>query len=118
MAKSRKPTVEQLEDRLTPATWGIAWPNPGHLTVSFVPDGTQVSGYHSNLFQTLGAAAPTSAWEDEILRALQTWAVNANINIGVVADGGQPLGASGAIQGDPRFGDIRIAMAPMLSHID
>ena len=118
MAKSRKPSVEQLEDRLTPATWGIAWPNPGHLTVSFVPDGTQINGYQSNLFQTLGAAAPTSAWQDEILRAIQTWAVNANINIGVVADGGQPLGTSGAIQGDARFGDIRIAMAPMLSNID
>jgi hypothetical protein len=118
MAKSRKLTVEQLEDRLTPSTWGIAWPNPGHLTVSFVPDGTQVSGYQSNLFQTLSAGAPTSAWEDQILRALQTWAVNANINVGVVADGGQPLGASGAIQGDPRFGDVRIAMAPMLSNID
>jgi hypothetical protein len=115
MAKSRKPTVELLEDRLTPSAWGIAWPDAGHLTVSFVPDGTQVSGYPSNLFQTLGAIAPTNAWEEEILRALQTWAVNANINVGVVADGGQALGVSGAIQGDPRFGDIRIAMAPLPS---
>jgi hypothetical protein len=116
MAKSRRLAVELLEDRLTPATWGIAWPNPGHLTVSFVPDGTMVNGYQSNLFQTLNAGAATSAWEQEILRALQTWAVNANINIGVVADGGQALGASGAAQGDPRFGDIRIAMAPELTN--
>jgi hypothetical protein len=118
MAKSRKLRVELLEDRLTPSTWGIAWPNPGQLTVSFVPDGTTVSGYQSNLFQTLNAGAVTSAWEQEILRALQTWANNANINIGVVADGGQALGTSGAVQGDLRFGDIRIAMAPMLSSID
>src|SRR5271169_5394865 len=104
MAKLRKLSVEHLEDRLTPATWGIAWPNPGHLTVSFVPDGTQVSGYQSNLDQTLNAVAPTSVWEAEILRALQTWAANANIDIGVVADGGQALGTSGAVQGDPRFG--------------
>ncbi|HEY1860733.1 MAG TPA: matrixin family metalloprotease [Gemmataceae bacterium] len=118
MAKSRRLAVELLEDRLTPATWGIAWPNPGHLTVSFVPDGTTVNGYQSNLFQTLNAGAATSAWEQEILRALQSWAVNANINVGVVADGGQALGASGAAQGDTRFGDIRIAMAPELSNTD
>ena len=118
MAKSRKLTVELLEDRLAPATWGMAWPNPGQLTLSFVPDGTQVSSYQSNLMQTLNAAAPTNAWEMAILQAYQTWAVNANINVSLVADGGQPVGASGAIQGDPRFGDSRIAMAPMLSNAD
>jgi hypothetical protein len=118
MAKSRKLTVEQLEDRLAPATWGMAWPDPGQLTLSFVPDGTQVSGYQSNLMQTLGAAAPTNSWKIAILQAYQTWAVNANINLGLVADGGQPLGVSGAIQGDARFGDSRIAMAPMLSNSD
>src|SRR5262249_16196854 len=31
----------------------------------------------------------------------------------IVADGGQSLGVSGRIHGDPRFGDIRIAAAPM-----
>jgi hypothetical protein len=118
MPKPVKLTLERLEDRLTPATWGIPWPDPGHLTVSFVSDGTQVAGYQSNLFQTLNAVAPTSAWEQEILRALNAWAVNANISISVVPDGGEPLGTSGAIQGDPRFGDIRIAMAPMLSSTD
>src|SRR5262249_54309584 len=81
-------------------------------------DGTQVSGYQSNLMQTLNAAAPTNAWEMAILQAYQTWAINANINIGLVADGGQPLGVSGAIQGDRRFGDSRVAMAPMLSNSD
>jgi len=90
MAKSRKLTVELLEDRLAPATWGMAWPNPGQLTLSFVPDGTQVSSYQSNLMQTLNAAAPTNAWEMAILQAYQTWAVNANINVSLVADGGQP----------------------------
>ncbi|HEV3116029.1 MAG TPA: matrixin family metalloprotease [Gemmataceae bacterium] len=118
MAKSRKLFLELLEDRITPATWGIAWPNPGHMTLSFVPDGTGVSNAQSSLFQSLNANAPTSAWQAEILRALQTWAINANINIAVVNDGGQPLGASGAIQGDPRFGDIRIAMAALNSTTD
>jgi hypothetical protein len=118
MAKSRRLCVEVLEDRLTPATWGIAWPNPEHLTLSFVPDGTAVNNAPSTLFQTLNAAAPTAAWEAEILRAFQTWAINANINIAVVPDGGQPLGASGASQGDPRFGDIRISMAALNSSTD
>ena len=118
MAKSRRLCVEVLEDRLTPATWGIAWPNPQHLTLSFVPDGTAVSNAPSTLFQSLNANAQAAAWQAEILRAFQTWAINANINIAVVPDGGQPLGASGASQGDPRFGDIRIAMAPLNSTTD
>ena len=48
-----------------------------------------------------------------ILQAFQTWAVNANINIGLVSDGGQPLGVAGDPQHDPRFGDIRIGAQPM-----
>src|SRR5207249_653277 len=35
------------------------------------------------------------------------------INVGLVADGGAPVGGPGAIQGDLRFGDIRIAAHPM-----
>ena len=96
MGKSRKLFLERLEDRLTPSQWGIAWPNPGHLTLSFVPDGTSVSGNASNLLQTLNGSTPTANWEAEILRAFQAWSVNANINISVVPDGGQALGTSGA----------------------
>src|SRR4029077_9269203 len=118
MPKSRKLVLEALEDRVTPAGWGIAWPNPGHLTLSFVPDGTSVSGNPSNLFQSLNASTPTAAWQQEILRAFQTWAINANINVGVVADGGQALGTSGAVQGDSRFGDVRVAMALQPSNTD
>ena len=47
--------------------------------------------------------------------AFQTWAVQTNLNIGLVADGGQPLGTNGAVQGDARFGDIRVAAAPRLA---
>src|ERR1700751_5339129 len=104
--------VEQLEDRLAPAIYGTPWPDPEHLTLSFAPDTTLGGTSASNLSQTLNAVAPTSTWEREILRAFQTWAVNANINLAVVSDGGQPLGSAGAVQGDPRFGDIRIAATP------
>ena len=109
----RQLLLEQLEDRTVPTVWGIPWPNPQALTLSFVPDGTNVAGESSNLFQTLNQIAPTHDWEATILQAFQAWAVNANINIGVVADGGEPLGAPGLVQGDSRFGDIRIAMAPL-----
>jgi hypothetical protein len=102
--------VEQLEDRVTP--FGIPWPNGLGLTLSFVPDGTLVSGTPSSLSQLL-APTPQAAWEVEALRAFQTWAVNANVNIGLVADTGLPLGTSGLPQGDLRFGDIRVAARPL-----
>src|SRR5919201_308022 len=100
MAKSRPLVLERLEDRCTPSTSGITWPDGQHLTLSFVPDGTRVAGYQSSLFRTLDAVAPTATWQREILRAFQTWAANANLNVGVVADGGQSLGTGGAGSGD------------------
>jgi hypothetical protein len=101
--------LESLEGRLVPAPAVVpVWPDPAHLTHSFVPDGTPVAGGASNLFAALGAKDP-SAWQEAILRAYQTWAFRANLNIGVVADSGAPLGAPGVVQGDPRFGDIRVA---------
>src|SRR5439155_20600266 len=106
---TRRLNVMRLEDRDVPASFGMAWPDPQHLTVSFVPDGTSANGGASGLFQTFNAAAPTAVWQAEILRAIQTWAASANINVSVVADGGQALGASGMQQRDARFGDIRIA---------
>jgi len=111
--KQRKLFLEALEDRLTPSTSHPLWPDAAHLTLSFVPDGTLVSGTPSNLFATLNAVAPTANWETAILQAFEAWAGNSNINFGLVSDGGQPLGASGAVQGDSRFGDIRIAARPL-----
>ena len=102
-----------LEDRCMPSTTGVVWPDGAHLRLSFVPDGTQVGSLQSNLFSTFNAIAPTATWESEILRAFQTWASNANLNVGVVADSGAPMGTAGAVQGDPRFGDIRIAAVPL-----
>jgi hypothetical protein len=112
-----RPTLERLEDRTLPATWGMAWPNPQRVTVSFVPDGTQVFDSQSSLFQTLNSQASTSVWESTILQALDTWAVNSNINLALVQDSGQPIGTPGAIQGDTRFGDIRIAAQPLGSQV-
>lgn len=100
--------LERLEDRCTPVTWGTPWPDASHLTLSFAPDGTQVGSYTSDLFGSLNAVGPTALWQREVVRAFQTWAVNANINLSVVSDSGLAFGAAGAIQSDARFGDIRI----------
>jgi hypothetical protein len=103
-------SVDRLEDRLTP-TWGIAWFNPGSLSLSFIPDGTDVSGTPSSLHELLGP--DTATWKTEILRAFQTWAIETNLNIGVVPDGGQAMGIAGLAQGDDRFGDIRVGARPL-----
>jgi hypothetical protein len=87
------------------------------VTVSFVPDGTAIGSAQSNLFQTLNSQAPTNVWETTILQAIKTWAANTNIGIALVNDGGQPIGTEGAFQGDPRFGDIRVAAEPLGSDV-
>lgn len=117
MRRTRRPHFEPLEGRSLLATWGTPWADPQHLTLSFVPDGTSVQGMSSNLDQTLNSELGAGNWQATILKAIQTWAADANINVGVVADGGQPLGTTGPAQGDPRFGDIRIAMAPLSSGV-
>jgi hypothetical protein len=106
-------TLERLEDRLTPVTFGVPWPDPMHLTLSFAPDGTAAAGATSSLNSLFNAVAPTATWKTEVLRAFQTWAVNGNLNVGLVADGGQPLGSVGAPEGDSRFGDVRVAAEPL-----
>jgi hypothetical protein len=113
--RPRPLTLESLEDRAVPAQFGNPWPEAGHLTLSFTPDGTDLGVGKSSLFSTLNATAPTATWQRDILRAFQTWAVNANVNVGVVADGGQPAGTPGPVQGDARFGDVRVAAAPLTS---
>src|SRR5689334_11835405 len=111
--RPRPLALERLEDRLTPATSGVTWPDASHLTLSFVPDGTRVGDLQSNLFSSLNATGTTAAWQQAILRAFQAWAATTNVNVGVVADGGQPLGTTGIVQGDAKFGDIRVAGVPL-----
>src|SRR5438093_6491411 len=112
MRRSMALNVERLEDRYAPATFGNPWPDASHLTLSFAPDGTRVGDRISALFQTLSSRPATSNWQLAILRAFQTWAINANINLSVIGDGGQPFGTPGPIQGDARYGDIRLAAYP------
>ena len=111
--RRNRPAMEGLETRDLPATWGIPWADPQHLTISFAPDGTNALGQSSTLFHQLNGQLGTGTWESTILRAVQTWASEGDINVGLVSDGGEPIGTAGPAQGDPRFGDIRISAAPL-----
>ena len=107
--------VDRLEDRTTPAVWGNPWPDPGHMTLSFAPDGTAIGGSPSSLFSLLGPGAAAADWQLEVLRAFQTWAAAGNINLSLTADSGTPFGAPGPAQGSPFHGDIRIGAEPLAS---
>src|SRR5262245_2365401 len=107
-AARRTPRLECLERRDVPVTFGIPWADSQHLTVSFVPDGTDVHGRASDLFKSLKQQGLQQAdWQATVLRAVQTWAVNANINVGLIPEASNKLalGTDGAEQGDSRFGD-------------
>ena len=84
LARKRHLSLERLEDRVTPTVYGQQWLNPQSLTLSFAPDGTRVGNTNSGLMSFLSHRPSLAMGEEEILRAFQTWAVNANINIGLV----------------------------------
>jgi hypothetical protein len=102
--------LEALESRLVPyAVSGSAWPHAQVISLSFVPDGTDLGGVPSNLFATFNAEfGSTYAWQHQIIRAAEQWARNANINFTVIGDNGSPIGGGSFEQGDPGMGDIRI----------
>ncbi len=94
--------------------------NDAFLTLSFAADGVNVAGQSNGLaakFNSLPAQGGFANWQDAILKAFQTWATLSNADIGVVPDGGQPFGSTGATRGDARFGDIRIAAIAMDSAV-
>jgi len=102
------PRLEALEDRVVPALFGNPWADASTLKVSFLPDGTDVGTQDSALFAEMDDHMTEAVWQTEILRAIQTWAAAAQLNIRLESDSGDPVGTSGAVQNDFRFGDIRI----------
>lgn len=103
-------SVEELESRtVLYSASGNFWPSSGLVTISFMPDGTNLGGVTSNL-NTAFNNKPSLAgrWQNEILRAAQVWGQQTNINFAVVSDNGAPSGSGSNQQGDPGFGDIRI----------
>ena len=108
------PLPEALEDRLLLySDLGDQWTYGSHITYSLVPDGTNVGGVPSALFQTLNKNYPTGQWEQQIQYAASLWENVTGVNMVQVGDGGEPIGTSGDQQGDPRFGDIRIGDIPL-----
>jgi hypothetical protein len=74
-----------------------------------MPDGTNLGGATSNLVSTFNAKFGSAAtWQNQILKAAQTWAQQTNLNFAVVSDNGAAAGSGSYQQGDPGFGDIRI----------
>jgi hypothetical protein len=105
------PRIEQLESRVVPySISGDAWPNPQLITLSFVPDGTNLGGGTSNLVSTFNTKFGSAAtWQNQILKAAQLWAQQTNINFSVISDSGADEGLGNYQQGDPTIGDIRIS---------
>jgi Matrixin len=108
--------LESLEDRAVPAVFGEPWLDGRHVTLSFAGDGTSISGVSSNLTATLTPLSLDAA-KLEILRAFQSWVVNSNLNVGLVNDSNLAFGTAGAIQSDPRFGDIRVGARNLASDV-
>jgi hypothetical protein len=112
--KRQRPGLEALEARLLLYSHlGDQWTYSSRITYSFMPDGTNVGGTPSALFQTLNAKFPTAQWQQQIEAAASLWENATNANLALVPDGGQPVGVSGNQQDDPRFGDIRIGAVPL-----
>ena len=93
------------------------WEAPHRMTLSIVPDGTDVAGVSSSLYESFKGLMSSAQMEQTIRRAFQAWARRSNLNVGWVSDDGSPLGASGPTQGDTRFGDIRVAAIPMAQDV-
>lgn len=104
--------VEPLESRLTPyALTGNSWLQPQLISLSFVPDGTNLGGGTSNLQSTFDNHPNPSFranWRKEVLRAAQVWAQQTNVNFALVSDDGSASGTGLYQQGAANFGDIRI----------
>lgn len=109
-SRRSQPALESLESRVVLySASGNAWMNPEVVTISFMPDGTNLGGVVSNLQSTFNSnPALAGRWQNIILKAAQTWAQQTNINFVVVPDDGAPSGAGADQEGDPNHGDIRI----------
>ena len=106
--------IESLETRRLLAAFETPWPQPRSLTISFPADGTAIGDHSNDIRQTLDAVADRSDWQELALRAFQTWAIHADINVGLRNDHDNDFGAAGLSVSDPRFGDFRIGAFPQV----
>ncbi|QDT09317.1 matrixin family metalloprotease [Planctomycetes bacterium K23_9] len=111
-SKTKSISVESLESRRLLAAFGTPWPEARDLSISFPADGVAVGQYENDLHQTLDQVADRHEWQELALRAYQTWAIHADINIGLRNDFDVRFGAPGLMTDDPRFGEFRIGAIP------
>ena len=104
--------MQTLEDRRMLAAFGTPWPDARNLTISIPNDNVQVGKYQNEIERTLDQVATRQQWQELVLRAYQTWAINADVNIGLRNDYNLPFGTQGLTTGDPRFGEFRIGAFP------
>lgn len=95
----------------------VPWENPSQLTSSVAADGTDVVGQVSTFYQSFSYLGSPATLNRTIAEVFQAWTRSTNVNVGFMPDGGQPIGAAGKTQADPRFGDIRIAAVSMSSEV-
>jgi hypothetical protein len=81
--------VERLEDRCLPATLGTPLPDPPHLPLSFVPNGTQAGGQVGTSFRTPDRTMPAAVRQGDIAPASQTRAA-----VAVAEDRNHPVPAT------------------------
>ena len=107
--------IESLEFRslLT----AFAWSDVTNLTISFAPDGTDVSGSSNVLNAELSQLGTPDQWQSTIVSAFQTWLTELGFSISVVNDSGDSFGTNGASHGDARFGDVRVGAVPLTSGV-
>ncbi|MCA9137784.1 MAG: matrixin family metalloprotease [Planctomycetales bacterium] len=106
------PELQTLEDRRLLTVFGTAWPDERNLRISFPSDGVQIGNHQNEVNQLLDLIATRQEWQELALRAYQTWAVHADINVGLRNDYNVDFGAPGLTVGDPRFGEFRIGAIP------
>ncbi len=107
--RNRRLRLEPLQRRDLCTVESLAWDGASSLRLSFVPDGTEVGDSTSDADFIFSQSAAGVDWQSSVARAFQVWAQYANINVGIVPDSGDPLGAIGPVRGDSRFGEIRVA---------
>ncbi len=95
---------------------GLAWASHPELTISFAPDGTDVAGQSSSLFAEM-STLEGQPWQQTILSAFEAWANFIVMDVLEVPDSGDRFGISGPVQGDPRFGDVRIAAVELSTDV-